>query len=86
MRKIIGGAFSLSTAGKKGWHCHRHMIVLSAMVKAVDHMKGYVMNPIDVSALLCMIGKGKRYRCMIDWGARPYYVILLEEEYLHMIG
>ena len=28
----------------------------------------------------------KRYRCMIDWGAGPCYVILLEEECLYMIG
>ena len=36
--------------------CHRHMIVPNAMVKAADHMKGRVMSPIGVSALLCMIG------------------------------
>ena len=54
--KIIGGVLSLSTAGKKGWHCHRHMIVPNAMVKVADHMKGHVMSLIDVSTLLCMIG------------------------------
>ena len=52
------------------------MIVPSAMVKAADHMKNHVMNPIDVSALLCMI----------DWGAGQCYMILLGEECLHMIG
>ena len=58
VRKIIGGVLSLSTAGKKGLHCHRHMIVPNAMVKAADHTKDHVMlmNPIDVSALPCMIG------------------------------
>ena len=45
--KIIGGVLSLSTAGKKGRHCHRHMIVPSAMVKAADHMKNYVMNVMN---------------------------------------
>ena len=34
------------------------MIVLNAMVKAVDHIKGHVssMSLTDVSVLLCMIG------------------------------
>jgi hypothetical protein len=34
------------------------MIVPNVMVKAADHIKGHVMlmNLIDVSALLCMIG------------------------------
>ena len=58
------------------------------MVKAADHIKSHVMKMslTDVSAFLCMIGYKKRYRCMIDWGAGPCYVILLGEEYLHMIG
>ena len=58
------------------------------MVKAADHIKGHaiLMNPIDVSVLLCMIGWEKRYRCMIDWGAGPCYVILLEEVCQHTIG
>ena len=40
---------------EEGLHCHRYMIVLNAMVKAADHIKGHVMNPIDVSALPCII-------------------------------
>jgi hypothetical protein len=35
-----------------------HMIVPNVMVKAADHIRGHIMlmNPIDVSAFLCMIG------------------------------
>jgi hypothetical protein len=58
LRKIIGGVLSLFTIGKKGLHSHRHMIVPNAMVKEADHIRSHVMlmNPIDVSALLYMIG------------------------------
>jgi hypothetical protein len=64
------------------------MIIPSAMVKAADHIKRHIMlmSPIDVSAFQYMIGYEKRYRCMIDWGAGPCYVILLEEECPRTIG
>jgi hypothetical protein len=32
------------------------MIVPNAMVKEADHIRGHAMNPIDVNALLSMIG------------------------------
>ena len=58
------------------------------MVKAADHIRGHdmLMNLINVRVLMCMIDWEKRYRCMIEWGAGPCYMILLEEECPHMIG
>ena len=55
--KSIEDVLSLSTA-RQQHRDNRHMIVPSAMVKAADHIKGHVMlmNHIDVSVLLCMIG------------------------------
>ena len=43
---------------EEGLHCHRYMIVLNAMVKAADHIRSHVMlmNSIDVSAVLSVIG------------------------------
>ena len=62
------------------------MIVSNAMVKAADHMKGHVMSPIGVSALLCMIGEEKKVSVHDRLGAGQCYMILLGEECMYMIG
>ena len=66
------------------------MIAPSATVdvRAANRIKirASMMSHADVNAPQCMIGWVVGFLCMIGWGAKPCSVILLEEEYMHLIG